>query len=128
MGARPQPGRDVAGGDVAAGSIHVVIVGGGVAGVACAKRLANEPRARVTLLDGNGYHQFQPLLYQIATAELAPMDIRFDLAEMFARHANVDVRTAEVVSVDPRIPSVSLAHPALADTQPIATAPVAAHV
>ena len=55
-----------------AGTTHAVIVGGGFAGVACAKRLAGEPRARVTLLDRTGYHQFQPLLYQVATAELAP--------------------------------------------------------
>jgi NADH dehydrogenase len=80
---------------------EVVIVGGGFAGVACARRLAGEPRVHVTLLDRAGYHQFQPLLYQIATAELAPSDISFDLEAMFARHANVDVRTAEVVSVDP---------------------------
>jgi NADH dehydrogenase len=104
IGARPQPG-----GDAESGNVHVVIVGGGFAGVACARRLTDEPRARVTLLDANGYHQFQPLLYQIATAELSPTDIRFDLAEMFARDANVDVRTAEVVSLDPRIPSVSIA-------------------
>lgn len=103
-GATPQPGRDTE-----RRSTHVVIVGGGFAGVACARRLADEPRAHVTLLDSRGYHQFQPLLYQIATAELAPKDISFDLAHMFARDSNVDVRTAEVVSIDPRTPSVSLA-------------------
>jgi NADH:ubiquinone reductase (H+-translocating) len=90
-------------------AIEVVIVGGGFAGVACAKRLAGEPRVHVTLVDRTGYHQFQPLLYQIATAELAPSDIRFDLAAMFSRHANVDVRTAEVVSVDPHARAVTLA-------------------
>src|SRR5690349_23915244 len=88
---------------------RVVIVGGGFAGVACAKRLAGEPRVHVTMLDSRGYHQFQPLLYQIATAELAPDDIRFDIGRMFARHANVEARTAEVVSVDPEVPSVTLA-------------------
>jgi NADH dehydrogenase len=91
------------------GTTEVVIVGGGFAGVACAKRLAGEPRVHVTLLDRTGYHQFQPLLYQIATAELAPSDIRFDLAAMFARHANIDVRTADVVSVDPHARAVTLA-------------------
>ena len=48
-----------------------MIVGGGFAGVACAQLLAEEDRARVTLIDQSGYHQFQPLLYQVATAELA---------------------------------------------------------
>jgi NADH:quinone reductase (non-electrogenic) len=92
-----------------AGTTRVVIVGGGFAGVACARRLADEPRVHVTLVDRNGYHQFQPLLYQIATAELAPHDIRFDLDEMFARHAKVETRTGEVVSIDPQSPSVTLA-------------------
>jgi NADH dehydrogenase len=64
---------------------HVVVVGGGFAGVACAKRLAGEQRIRVTLLDKNGYHQFQPLLYQVATAELAPDDIRLTWSEC-SRH------------------------------------------
>ncbi|BAL88513.1 putative pyridine nucleotide-disulfide oxidoreductase [Actinoplanes missouriensis 431] len=92
-----------------AGTTEVVIVGAGFAGVACARRLAAEPRARVTLVDRNGYHQFQPLLYQIATAELAPRDIRFDLHEMFARHASVRTRTGEVVAIDPHSPSVTFA-------------------
>jgi len=88
---------------------HVVVVGGGFAGIACARRLATEPSARVTLLDRHGYHQFQPLLYQVATAELAPADIRFDLTHMFRKHTNVQVRTAEVVSADPQSRSVTLA-------------------
>jgi NADH dehydrogenase len=88
---------------------HVVVVGGGFAGVACAKRLAGEPDVRVTLLDRNGYHQFQPLLYQVATAELTPTDIAFDLEPMFGEHDNVEVRTAEVVAADPRARTVTLA-------------------
>ena len=80
---------------------HVVVVGGGFAGVACARRLAGQEGVRVTLLERNGYHQFQPLLYQVATAELTPDDIRFDLADMFAKHDNVQVRTAEVAAADP---------------------------
>ena len=72
---------------------HVVVVGGGFAGVACARRLAGQPGVRVTLLDRNPYHQFLPLLYQVATAELTPGDIRFDLEAMFAKYDNVEVRT-----------------------------------
>jgi NADH:quinone reductase (non-electrogenic) len=88
---------------------HVVIVGGGFAGVACAKRLAGKSGVRVTLLDKNGYHQFQPLLYQVATAELTPKDIAFDLEELFEEHDNVEVRQIEVVSADPRAKTVTLA-------------------
>ena len=46
---------------------HVVIVGGGFAGLGCARVLAGEEGVRVTLLDRHNYHQFQPLLYQVAT-------------------------------------------------------------
>jgi NADH dehydrogenase len=88
---------------------HVVIAGGGFAGVACARRLGGPPGVRVTLLDRNGYHQFQPLLYQVATAELTPDDIRFGLEAMFAKHDNVEARTAEVVTADPAAPAVTLA-------------------
>jgi NADH:ubiquinone reductase (H+-translocating) len=88
---------------------HVVVVGGGFAGVACARRLAGQPSVRVTLLDRNAYHQFLPLLYQVATAELTPGDIRFDLEAMFAKYDNVEVRTGEVVAVDPAAPAVTLA-------------------
>jgi len=41
---------------------RVVVVGGGFAGVACAALLGEDDRVDVTLVDQNGYHQFQPLL------------------------------------------------------------------
>jgi NADH dehydrogenase len=88
---------------------HVVVVGGGFAGVACAKRLAGKPGLRVTILDRNGYHQFQPLLYQVATTELTPKDIAFDLEPIFRDDDNVEVRKAEVVAADPEARTVTLA-------------------
>jgi NADH:ubiquinone reductase (H+-translocating) len=88
---------------------HVVVVGGGFAGVACAKRLAGKPGLRVTILDRNSYHQFQPLLYQVATTELTPKDIAFDLEPMFRDDDNVEVRKAEVVAADPAARTVTLA-------------------
>jgi NADH:ubiquinone reductase (H+-translocating) len=88
---------------------HVVVVGGGFAGVACAKRLAGKPGLQVTMLDRNGYHQFQPLLYQVATTELTPKDIAFDLEPMFRDDDNVEVRKAEVVAADPAARTVTLA-------------------
>lgn len=87
---------------------HAIIVGAGFAGVACAKRLADDPRVRVTVLDKAGYHQFQPLLYQVATAELTAEDIVFDLARVFGKHPNIEARTAEVASVDPASATVTL--------------------
>ena len=62
---------------------HVVIVGGGFAGIGCARRLAGEKSVRVTLIDRNNYHQFQPLLYQVATSQLAPSDVAFSLRKLF---------------------------------------------
>lgn len=88
---------------------RVVIVGGGFAGVGCAKRLAGESTVAVTLLDRTGYHQFQPLLYQVATAELTRHDMSFDLARMFRGVDNVRVRTGEVLACDPVAHSATLA-------------------
>lgn len=53
---------------------HVVIIGAGFGGLSAAKELANAP-LDVTLVDRYNYHLFQPLLYQVATAQLAPSDI-----------------------------------------------------
>ena len=55
---------------------QVLIVGGGFAGVACARELAKHDDIQVTLIDKNDYHQFQPLLYQVATSMLVPRDTR----------------------------------------------------
>lgn len=79
---------------------HVVIVGGGFAGLQCARKLAANPHIRITLLDRNNYAQFQPLLYQVATAVLAPSNVAFSLRGMLRNHPNVHVRMAEVVSAD----------------------------
>ena len=97
------------------GTKHVVIVGGGFAGVACAKGLADKKGVRVTLLDKNAYHQFQPLLYQVATAALTPADIEFDLEDIFHGHENIEVRKAEVVSADPEARRVTLADDTTSD-------------
>ncbi len=97
------------GGQAAPSTSHVIIVGGGFAGVACAKRLAGAEGIRVTLFDKNGFHQFQPLLYQVATAELTPGDVAFDLVEIFTEHANVEIRAEEVVAADARTHTVTLA-------------------
>ena len=80
---------------------HVVIVGGGFAGLGCAQELADHDGVRVTLIDRNNYHQFQPLLYQVATSLLAPSDIAHSLREVFADQDNVDVKLAEISSIDP---------------------------
>ena len=58
---------------------EVVIVGAGFAGIGCAKELAKHHDVHVTLLDRHNYHQFLPLLYQVATYQLSPTDVAMDL-------------------------------------------------
>src|SRR5947208_13809262 len=86
--------------------LHVVVVGGGFAGVGCVRKLAKHDNVHVTLIDRNNYHQFQPLLYQVATSQLAPADVSYSLRKLFAGHPNVDVKMAEVAGIDPAERSV----------------------
>jgi NADH dehydrogenase len=79
---------------------HVVIVGGGFAGLGCAQKLADRDDIHITLIDRNNYHQFQPLLYQVATSQLAGTDIAHSLRGVFADQENVDVHLAEITGVD----------------------------
>src|SRR3954453_15398980 len=81
--------------------LRVVIVGGGFAGVGCARRLAGEDGVHVTLIDRNNYHQFQPLLYQVATSQLGSSDVAFSLRKLFRDERNVDVKLADVASLVP---------------------------
>lgn len=78
---------------------HVIVVGGGFGGLAAIRTLAGAP-VRITLIDKRNHHLFQPLLYQVATASLAPSDIAEPLRVMLARQSNVDVLLAEVSAVD----------------------------
>ena len=91
------------------GQRHVVVVGGGFAGVGCARELARRHDTRVTLVDANNYHQFQPLLYQVATSQLAPSDVAYSLRKLFARDENVHVKLAEVASLDPEARTLTTA-------------------
>jgi NADH dehydrogenase len=88
---------------------QVVIVGGGFAGLGCARELAGEDSVHVTLIDQHNYHQFQPLLYQVATSQLSATDIASSLRKCFHGDDNVDVKLAEVTDVDPANHSVTTA-------------------
>jgi NADH dehydrogenase len=84
---------------VAADLPHVVIVGAGFGGLRAARSLARAP-LRVTLVDRRNYHLFQPLLYQVATAGLAPEDIAHPVRAILRRQRNLTFRLAEVTGVD----------------------------
>jgi len=81
------------------GMPHVVIVGAGFGGMACAEGLRHEP-ARVTLIDRENYHLFQPLLYQVATAGLSPADITTPVRAAFRDNARMRVLRGTVTAVD----------------------------
>lgn len=78
---------------------RVVIVGAGFAGLTLARTLS-AACFQVVLIDKNNYHQFQPLLYQVATAGLEPNSISFPLRKVFQKRNNVFIRIAEVLEVN----------------------------
>jgi NADH dehydrogenase len=78
---------------------HVVIVGAGFAGLACAKALGGSD-LRVTIIDQRNYHLFTPLLYQVATAALSPADITAPIRQVLADDANIDTVMGTVEGVD----------------------------
>ena len=83
------------------GSPHVVVVGGGFAGLAVVKNLAKvTPPVRVTLLEQHNYHLFQPLLYQLATGVVQPADIAHPVRGILRRYRRASVRMATVSGVD----------------------------
>ena len=83
---------------------HVVIVGGGFAGLEAAKAFRGAP-VQVTLVDKTNHHLFQPLLYQVATAALSPGEIAKPIRSILRRSKNVVVvlGQAQSVAVDARL-------------------------
>ena len=78
---------------------HVVILGAGFGGLEAAKTLARAP-VRVTIVDKRNHHLFQPLLYQVATAALAPTDIAAPVRTILAAQDNVTVRLGRATAID----------------------------
>src|SRR5687767_1133025 len=78
---------------------HVVIVGGGFAGLDAARALRNAP-VSVTVVDRRNHHVFQPLLYQVAAAGLSPGDIASPIRWILRRQANARVLMADAQRVD----------------------------
>ena len=78
---------------------HIVIVGGGFAGLYTARGL-RRAEAQITVVDRHNYHLFQPLLYQVATAGLNPSDIAAPIRGILGRQKNTRVLLGDVVSVD----------------------------
>ncbi|MER3497675.1 MAG: FAD-dependent oxidoreductase [Chitinophagaceae bacterium] len=79
--------------------MKVVIVGAGFGGLRLARKLNNRPGFEVLLIDKINYHQFQPLLYQVATAGLDASNISFPLRKAFHKSKNVRIRIQELQEI-----------------------------
>ncbi|WP_312371140.1 NAD(P)/FAD-dependent oxidoreductase [Stenotrophomonas sp.] len=86
---------------------HLVVIGGGFAGLWASRALAKAP-LRITLIDRRNHHLFQPLLYQVATAGLSSPDIAAPLRHILGRQRNIEVRLGEVVAIDKHARQVQL--------------------
>jgi NADH dehydrogenase len=89
-------------------SERVLVLGGGLAGVACARELGDEG-IEVTLVDRNDYHQFQPLLYQVASSQLPAEDIARPHRTIFKEYTSVNVVNAQVTAADMTARNLTLA-------------------
>ncbi len=89
---------------------HLVVIGGGFAGLWCTRALARAP-LRITLVDRANHHLFQPLLYQVATAGLSATDIAAPLRHILRGQANVQVLMAEVSGINTAARTVQLCGP-----------------
>ena len=78
---------------------RVVIIGGGFAGVALARKLSKK-EVQVVLLDKNNYHTFQPLLYQVSTGGLEPDSIAYPIRKILKNFPNFHYRLADVTEID----------------------------
>lgn len=78
---------------------NVVILGAGFGGLRTARALKHAP-VRITLVDRNNYHLFQPLLYQVATAGISPEEIAFPLRGVLRGQKNLDFVLGEVKDID----------------------------
>ena len=78
---------------------HVVVVGGGFGGLGAARALSRAP-VRITLLDRKNHHLFQPLLYQVAMAGLAPGEVAVPIRGVLRLQQNVRVLLSDVMDID----------------------------
>ena len=77
----------------------IIVIGGGFAGIEFIKKI-DETLFDVLLIDKINHHQFQPLFYQVATSQLEPASISFPLRNIFKTKKNLQIRLAEVLSID----------------------------
>jgi len=84
---------------------RIIIIGGGFGGLQLAKKV-NKSDFDVLLIDKQNHHQFQPLFYQVATSRLEPASISFPFRKIFQHSPNIQIRLADVKSIDPENNSI----------------------
>jgi len=89
-------------------SKHVVVVGGGFAGINLAQSLYNNPNFSVTVVDQNNYNFFPPLLYQVATGFLETSNISFPFRKLFQGKSNTSFRLGELLKIVPEEKKITL--------------------
>ena len=88
---------------------HIVILGGGFGGLNLAKSLRHA-KARITLIDRQNHHLFQPLLYQVATAGLSAVEIAKPLRSILSDQENINVELGDVQAIDLKSRTVLMHH------------------
>lgn len=78
---------------------RIVIVGAGFAGITLSRKLSHDDY-QIVIIDKNNFHQFQPLLYQVAMSGIEPSSIAFPLRRLFRRTKNVHIRVARLEAVE----------------------------
>lgn len=80
---------------------HILIIGGGFAGINLIKSLRNDKRFRITLVDKNNYHFFPPLIYQVATSFIEASNISYPFRKLFSNNKNVKFHMGSLLRVNP---------------------------
>src|SRR5512146_3533157 len=96
---RGRPHASQAGARMSSQAPHVVILGAGFAGMGVVKEL-RKAGVRVTVIDRNNYHTFQPLLYQVATDVLASSEVGFPVRQILHGHPDWAFHKAVVTGID----------------------------
>ena len=89
---------------------HIVIVGGGFAGINLIKSLVNDNRFIITLVDKNNYHFFPPLIYQVATSFIEASNISYPFRKLFSNYKNVRFYMGSLVRVIPETKTIETEH------------------
>lgn len=85
---------------------HIIIVGGGFAGINVVKFLKSDKRFRITLVDKNNYHFFPPLIYQVATSFIQASNISYPFRRLFSNYKNVNFHMGSLIRVNPEIKTI----------------------